>query len=599
MAGLGAALRAIGRALAAAGSYVAEVGRELGLAIGDVAAAVGAAWGGLDVYIRRRVALFAAVLVALAALWVFAVPALPCQYPGGDVCPPPDDAASLVPADALAYVHVDTDASSDQYRQATAILARLPVLSSQIGGRLLAQVPAVGRSAPSFTEDVRPWLGDEAALALLPAAGAPQEVELLGVGNQALAERYQRQLAGPGSETIPYRGVHLVRGRRGVASAIVAGFLVIGTTAGTEAAIDVATGAQGATPLSDSPAAAIRDELPAQRVADAYLSSAGAAAVAGRPTGLLAPLAPFFAPRSTNGVAIGLTAASDGLELRIRSALDPKRASEKPGFFAAFPTFDPTLAAKLPAKTLAYFGIGDPGHAISSLLAQASTQEPGLARALTGAVKSAQQASGVNLTSDLETALGKEGALALEPAPPGGAPYALYLGTDIDPKAARATLVRLEAPLAHALGSSQAGGSGGFRTRDVGGVQVQTLDVSPAVELSYAIVGKELIVATNPIGVAAAARGGLAESSNYTASTDGLSSPTSLIGLPGPSGAGDARRAGRPGERSCVHHLLGRLPSAQGSRARGHRHDARSRHRWPASGGFGFATVAPPDQRRK
>ncbi len=509
---------------------MAEVGRELWLAIGDVAAAVAAAWGGLSVYIRRRVALFVAVLAALGALWVFAVPALPCQFPGGDACPPPDDAASLVPADALAYVHVDTDASSDQYRQATAILARLPVLSSQIGERLLAQVPAVGGSAPRLTKDVRPWLGDEAALALLPAPGAPQEVELLAVADQERAERYQRQLAGPGSETIPYRGVHLVRGRSGVASAIVAGFLVIGTTAGAEAAIDVETGAQGTAPLSDSPAAAIRGELPAQRVADAYLSSAGAAAVAGRQTGLLAPLAPFFAPRSTEGVAIGLAAAPDGLEVRIRSALDPMRASERPGFFAAFPTFDPTLAEKLPAKTLAYFGIGDPGHAISSLLAQASTQEPGLARALTEAVKNAQRASGVNLTSDLETALGKEGALALEPAPPRGAPYALYLGAGIDPKAARATLARLEVPLARALGSSKGGGHGGFRSRDVGDVKVHTLDVSPAVELTYAIVGNELVVATNPIGVAAAARGGLAESSNYAAATDGLSSPTSLFG---------------------------------------------------------------------
>jgi hypothetical protein len=460
---------------------------------------------------------------------LLAVPALPCQYPGGDVCPPPDDAAKLVPADALGYVHVDTDTSSGQYEAAAAIAARIPSLARQFAGRLVAQLPATGGRNASFSDEVRPWLGDEAALALLPAAGRPQEIELLSVANSGAAGSYQTRLAGPGSETIRYRGVNLVRGRSGVASAIVGGFLVIGTTVGTEAVIDVETSAQGTQSLSDSSAAKIRDELPAQRVADAYFSPAGAAVIAGRPTGLLSSLAPFFAPRATDGVAMGVVAGSDGLDLKIRSALDPRRAAAKPGFFAAFPTFEPSLAAKLPAKTLAYIGIGHAGRAVASLLAQANTEEPGLARALTKAVASARKASGLHLSGDLLTALGTEGAVALEPAPPGGAPYVLYLGAGIDPKQARAELAHLERPLARALGSTGPGRPK-FRSTNVAGVKVQTLDVSPAIQLGYAVVGDDLVVATNPAGVAAVANGGLSSTDDYSAATSGLETPSSLLG---------------------------------------------------------------------
>ena len=524
-------LRPIGRALGVAGSYLAAVGRELGLAIADAWAGVATAWGGIDLYLRRRIVLAAALAAAAVVFLLVAVPALPCQYPGGDVCPPPDDAAGLVPDDSLAYVHFDTDTSSEPYQDASALLRQVPALSGQLTGRLLDQLPASGGSATRFATAVRPWLGDELAVALIPARGRPQEIQLLSVGDRKEAQAFQDRLEGSRSETIPYRGVDLVRGRGGVASAFVEGFLVIGTTAGTETAIDVATGAPGAKPLAGSAAARVRTELPAMRVADAYLSPAGAAAVAGRPGGLLAPLAPFFAPRATDGVALGLTVDSNALELAIRSDLDPKRAADRPGFFAAFPSFEPTLAERLPADTLAYVGLGHPGRAIAALLRQASTEEPGLARALTRLIAEGRRAAGVPVRGDLLEALGKEGALALEPArgPIPGAPYVLYIGSGIDPERARAALARLETPLAHAVGSAPGGGPARFRTSEIAGVEAQTLQVSPTVELSYAIVGHDLVVATNPIGIAAVARGGLASSDAYREATSGLPEPASLV----------------------------------------------------------------------
>jgi hypothetical protein len=550
-----------GRVRAAADEALAGIrrgGARLKRELGSAARHAGELWAGVDVYLRRRLAIVAAAIAIVLAFVLLAVPALPCQYPGGDVCAPADDAAPLVPADALAYVHFDVDASTEQYRLAADDVGRIPNLSAQVVGRVLGGLPGISGSASRFETAVRPWLGDEAAVALLPAPRAPQEVELLAVGAADGARRYQRGFAGPGAQTVTYRGTEITVGRGGVTSAIVNGFLAIGTATGTRAVIDTATGAQGAAPLSDSTAAAeVRGMLPAERVADAYLSPRGVAAIAGSPTGVLSSLAPFFAPRATRGVAVGLVAGDGSLELEIRSALDPARAKARPGFFAAFPPFEGTLAAELPASTLAYLGIGEPGRAISSLLAQASTEEPGLARAITAVIGEIRKSGHVAVGRDLLPALGGEGALALEPAPPaatpkggggskpsrlaplpgledagtaaGGAPYLLYLGGDIDPATARPALVRLEAPIARAL----APGSGrpAFSSQRIAGVTARTLAASPTIDLAFAIVGGRLVIASNPAGVAAVAHGagGLGSTSTYEAATAGFPASSSVL----------------------------------------------------------------------
>jgi uncharacterized protein DUF3352 len=519
---------------------------------------VGGLWSGTDVYLRRRLVIVAAVVAVALASFLLAVPALPCQYPGGDVCAPPDDAAELVPGDALAYVHFDVDPSTTQYRLATDDVARIPTLSGQLIDRLLAGLPAVGGSEARFDDAIRPWLGNEAALALLPTGGGPQEIELLGVADADAARRYQRSFEGAGASTVTYRGIEITVGSGQVASAIVHGFLAIGTSTGIRAVIDTGTGARDAVALADSPAAAVRAALPADRVADVYLSPAGTRALAGPLTGVLSTLAPFFAPGATDGVAIGLVAADGSLELQVRSALDPSKARAKPGFFAAFAPFEQTLAGSLPADTLAYLGIGQPGRAVSSLVRQASTEEPGLARAISALLGRVQADGGPARRQDLLPTLGSEGALALEPGPatpakggrastarrpsrsaplpglnPGatsaGAPYVLYLGAGIDPKAARAALVRLRTPIARALAPRAAHPR--FITRRIAGVTAQSVGSPGGLGLTYAIVGDRLVLATNPAGVAAIARGGggLADTAAYQQATAGFPSSSSLI----------------------------------------------------------------------
>ncbi len=118
-------------------------------------------------------------------------------------------------------------------------------------------------------------------------------------------------------------------------------------------------------------------------------------------------------------MAAALVANGDGLELDVRSDLDPERAKAQPGFFSAFSSFVPTLGASLPPDSLAYIGIGDPGKTLKSLLEQASTEEPGLASAVGNLVQRVKKLGDVNLEKDLLPSLGREAAFALEPSPGG------------------------------------------------------------------------------------------------------------------------------------------------------------------------------------
>jgi hypothetical protein len=77
----------------------------------------------------------------------------------------------IVPADALAYVNLSTDASRPAVERARALAARFPdwpLLAAAALSRLRSIVGGSGGS--DFATGIRPWLGNEASLALLPRA---------------------------------------------------------------------------------------------------------------------------------------------------------------------------------------------------------------------------------------------------------------------------------------------------------------------------------------------------------------------------------------------------------------------------------------------
>jgi Protein of unknown function (DUF3352) len=508
---------------------IARVPRAIGRGIGGF-------WRGLSIHGRRRLLAALGVVIALVLFFGLAVPNLPCQVPGGDSCPPPDDAEELVPADALAYLHANLDPETEQYEHAAGLAERVPVFSGQILGRALAQLPGPGGRPPDFEREIRPWFDGEAAVAVVGVADSAEQVVLLEVSDAEGATRFANQMAAGRPRPDTYQGLELSVDARGLATAQVEAFLVIGTREGVRAVIDAATSADGARSLADDETAEeVRETLPDQRFVEAYVSREGVGSLIEGSRGVLGSLTPLISPGATRGAAAALSASDDGgLELAVRSGLDPERANSSPGFFSAFPAFEPSLPERLDDSSLGYLGIGEPQGTVRALLAQASAQAPGIAAGFEDLVDSLRREGEVDIERELLEALRGEAAFALEPRPDDAGPalpYLEFVADDVDEERARRALASLQGPLADAV---RAGGdlqAPVFGQQEIAGVEARSMRVSPAVELTYAVFDGLAVVATDPAGIEQLADGdgGLDESELYERATDGFDDDVSLL----------------------------------------------------------------------
>jgi len=90
-----------------------------------------------------------------------------------------EQAATAVPANAVAYVSLDLDPSAEQKLEAIRIVEKFPALSEELGLdvqddlRRWAFEEIRGDSCADldYDEDVDPWIGDRVAVAVLPPAG--------------------------------------------------------------------------------------------------------------------------------------------------------------------------------------------------------------------------------------------------------------------------------------------------------------------------------------------------------------------------------------------------------------------------------------------
>ena len=537
----------------AAGGALARLPRAIGQSFSGF-------WRGLELRTRQGLAFALAALAALLLFFFVVVPALPCSLPGGDECAPDDEAAELVPGDALAYVHANLDPETEQHAFAAGVAERLPAVTQQLGERLLAQVPGPDGAPPDFEEDVRPWFGGEAAIALIPAGGsAAEQVQLLEVADEKGARKFAESTAAGNAQTEDYQGVEIQRDDRGLASAQVGGFLAIGTASGVRAVIDVDTDAGETRSLAESgDAQDVAELLPEHRVAEAYLSEDGVEELVGG--GALASLEAFVNADAAQAAGVALVAGEEDLELAVRSVLDPERTEAQPGFFDAFPSFEPALTSELDPGVLAYVGIGDPSSAVKNLLAQADAEAPDIAAGFDQLNESLRDLGKVNVERDLLPALGGEAAFVLglregdegggvEPnggeAVPGlpgedtqtlGAeldrPYVEMVADDVDEDAARDAMARLQGPIAEAFEpQGEKGQAPTFERVELDGVEAQGVSLSPTVDLTYAVFDSLLAIATDPAGVEelAAGDGGLDESEKFELATDELAEEPALL----------------------------------------------------------------------
>jgi Protein of unknown function (DUF3352) len=486
---------------------------------------------------RRRLLAALGAAAALVLILGLAVPNLPCELPGGDRCPPPDDAEELVPSEALAYAHVDLDSDSEQHEQAADVAESLPTITGEIVRRALALLPGPRGAPPDFERDLDPWLGDEAAIAAIPGKGARALVivGLLEIGDPEEAARFAGSVASGRPKVDLYRDVEVSVDRGGLATAQLDGFLVVGTEASVRSVIDTKTGAEGAASLADDDdASEARDALPDHRFLDAYLSRDGARELAA-PAGQLGSFSPLLEPDATQGAAVALAADDGELELSVRSVLDPDRAESRPGFFAAFPPVDPTLASELSPNALAYLGIGDPERAVKALLEQASAAAPGIATGFEDLVDELRRSDEIDVEKDFLPALGDEAAFALEPRSGGGeldpTPYLQFIADDVDFERAQKALASLQRPVAAAVNPQTGLQTPSFDDVEIEGVDARSMRISSAVELTYAVFDDLATVATSPDGIARLAQGdgGLNDADRYRRATDDFADEPSLL----------------------------------------------------------------------
>jgi hypothetical protein len=452
--------------------------------------------------------------------------ALIASVPGGG---PATGAAQLVPANALVYVHASTDKSRPAVRHALTVATRFPgyaLLAASVENRLNA---LVGDSAVAGWAGIRPWLGREAAFAVLnTATSSAGSLIVLDVARPDLAQRFlSRAGARPDGR---YRGTPLLSYRSGTVLAFVQHYLVLGQAASVRAAIDTAA---GRTPsLAGAPAyqRAAGNE-PDDRVADVYLAAAGVRRVLDPRAGLLGGLGAVLDRSDLEGTAISFSAVPPGLRVQVHEVLNP---SLTPVNTSPAPPFTPTLARVMPSGTELLLDVGnlaDAGPGVLRVLSAAGVG--GRVQPLLSRIGGALASQGVDLTQVLSIFSG-ESAVAVTP-PNNGAtrPGLLILTRTSDPQGARVALANLELPLGHlfAQASSAAGQAPGWIALDAGGVTVHQLTMAPGLNLDYAVFGHLVAVSTSLESIAAVARHrrALDQDSSYRQVLGGLPSDVSSL----------------------------------------------------------------------
>lgn len=468
---------------------------------------------------RSAVGRLRLVLLALAVAGVAALAVVLTSSSG--VQPPATGAATVVPDDALAYVHVSTDPKRSAVKSALALGPRFPTYPL-FAARVISRLSAlIGGGAPvNWGRDIRPWLGREIALALLNSPGSTAGSELVLDVSRPGAARAFIARAGAVAEG-SYHGARVYRYRSGSRLAFVGHYLVLGQGASVRSAIDVSRGAVRSLAASDEYRSAASGE-PADRVIDAYVSSDGVQRLLIPQGGLFGAAGRLVAQPALTGAAMSLSASGSMLKLHVHSAF-ARSGAVRP--------FSPSLAGLLPAGTMLDFDLTGIAHTAPRVLgAAASVGIAGNVGPLLARLGGALHAEGVNI-SRLQSLFSGETSVSIGPS------GALTVLTRVrDEQATSAELANLEIPLAQ-LFPAPTTGSGQvpqFTDRSVDGVTAHQLSLGTGLRINYAVFNGLLVISTSLDGIGAVARRARAltdEPAYHAVSGGAPSQVTSLVFL--------------------------------------------------------------------
>ena len=300
-----------------------------------------------------------------------------------------------MPPDALLYAHVSTSEGRTQDARLQALAARFTTLRAQLPAIAMAFTPAAGEI--DFARDVRPWLGDDAALALLPGAtGAPQPLLVASVRDSGAAVAALRKLGARPAGT--HRDTQLLTMPPRTWAAFAGEHLVAGPEAAVRGAIDRAA-ATGVPSLADGRAfrRAAGDREGAASV-DVFATAAGLRRLLDGRDGIAGVLGRLAAAPQLEGVAAQVAAEEAGVRVSLR-VLRADGAARRP-------TFEPSLAGHAPQGAAAHLSL--PGLAAAAGL----LERAGGAGLLDGVRAAMPKAAGIEL-DDVLAPFGGDAALTV------------------------------------------------------------------------------------------------------------------------------------------------------------------------------------------
>jgi hypothetical protein len=348
----------------------------------------------------------------------------------------------------------------------------------------------LGQVGIDYVANVRPWLGAQIAIAILPGEGGSQPDQLLlaAVRDSAAARTSLPHLFAAMKITLKeeaFRGLTLMTSET-TSYALLGDLLVVASTperlrASIEAETDVAPS------LADSAVfTAAMGTVASDHLASVYIDVPRAAGLTeGRELG------------GFSTAALALTAAADGIHLDGTAPFAAESASQGARSAFALGTKQSTLAGWMPATTSAevvVFGAAQSFEDLEASLAGNSAFAPAI-DALNQLRVIASLGLGINFSRDLLPLFDGEAAVALDSLDADGFGGQILLRPS-DPSAAEASLDRMRSALED-RGSA-------VRTHAVAGTTITSVEVPQVGSVAYAVEDGVVVLGLDAADVAAA-----------------------------------------------------------------------------------------------
>jgi hypothetical protein len=432
------------------------------------------------------------------------------------------DTAKLAPASSFLYAEVSLDPSGSQQAGVRSILGDLPGSGppKQRLNDLLERASKSGKSPFDYEKDVKPWLGDKAAVFVAPpAAGAkdPAWAAVVATSDESKAKDALKKLQEPGDRKATYNGTDYVIDKHGDASGLVDSFFVSGSNAGFKAAVDA--GKKGTLSGSDRYKQATKDASD-ERIALVYEDIGGLVQAAAAASGQsLGPAAGLFG-RMLGGEPVVATVKAEQQALVVDGSLIPKSTGLN------LMGKSTPLLGEVPADSWLAFGQADFGAAVKSLIGMFA----GLAGGEAQLEQQLRNATGLDLNRDLLSWIGD-----VAPFVKGDSKQSIGGGALIqskDPAASRRALTKLSALVARSdhttqVSAAKVGSARGYRLKSKDAPQgVYMVQSGDKVALTYG---------SSSAASALSGKQGLAEAPGFTDAAGKLGdaySPSFYVAIP-------------------------------------------------------------------